>query len=99
MASNQPPAQLTDAEIDNLEFADLRLSGAIIHTSFADKFEYLPAEGFPGGQTMRELIPFDIDERRIALPDRKRAFAFRYTADGDLYVARFFTRIQAGKFN
>ncbi len=87
---------MTDDQIDDGEFADLQLQGAIVFTSFDNKFEYLPATGFGSGQSMYDIIPFNIRERRIAIPDRKRPFKFRYIEGGEEYEARFFTRVQQG---
>ncbi len=100
MAGNraeQLRADLTDTDIDNIEMAALVLEGAIILSSFNDKFEIVPIAGFGPGRTLDDIVPFDYKERRIGIPERKRPFKFTYIEGGEEYEGRFFTRLQIGK--
>ena len=92
-SENQP----TDTDIDEFEFSRLELEGAILLTSFSDKFEFVPLDGYGPGRHLNDLVPFDYLERRIAIPDRKRPFAFTYIDGGEAYMGRFLTRVQIGK--
>ncbi len=97
MAAPQRTHSITYAEIDQNEFTDLKLMGCIILTSFSDKFELYPMEGYPGTGTLQDNLPFPLGTRRITENDRKTPFVFKYLADGEDFEARLFTRVQMGK--
>ncbi len=91
------PNEMTDEEIDDMEFRDLYLQGCFVLSSYQDKFDFYPAEGFPHTGTLQDNLPFDLAARRIAPNDRLTPFVFKYLRDGVDFEARFFTRVQAGK--
>ncbi len=89
--------EMSDQQIDDLEFQNLQIEGGLILSSFRDKFEFYPLAGHPGTGTLEEVVGFDLSQRRITGIDRRRIFTFKYTPDGESYTGQFFTRVQAGK--
>ncbi len=97
---DRPPSEdlgMTDAQIDNMEWENFVLGGALVLSSYRDRFEFYPAAGYPGTGTLQDNVPFDLAERRINIPQRREAWPFRYTPDGEEYDGRMFTRVQEGK--
>ncbi len=76
-------------------FADLKLQGAILLTSFLDQFEYYPFEGMGSGLTLEEQSEINMHEKSIPTSDRLKVFKIKY--GNDTYDARLFTRVAAGK--
>ncbi len=99
MADDDPqrgPPDLTDRQIDDMEFGRVKYQGAIIFSSYSDRFEYVSMGGFETG-TLQELVPFDITQRHITEDERKSSFDFRYLNGGEMYQGRFFQRVEEGK--
>ncbi len=95
--SSSAPVEMTDAQIDNMEFENFRIDGAIVWTSYRDRFEFFPVAGFGRTRSLQDEVPFDVYARRISEDHRRVTFTFAYVDGGQRYQARLFTRVQEGK--
>ena len=75
-------------------FADLKLQGAIVLTSFLDQFEYYPYKGLGDGGDLEVQSGLKLHEKSLSNKDRTKVFKITYGEDK--YDARLFARVAEG---
>ncbi len=91
-----PQRELSGDEIEDREFNNFKIKGAIILSEFRDTFEYYPREGYEGTGSLASQTRIDLWARELEEADRKIQNFIQYYRDGELYYARVFARVQRG---